>query len=357
MLTMSWIREFRSLAERGEPFVMVTVIEIIGSAPREVGARMLVTESAEYESIGGGKLEYTATHKARELLRGSVESEKDCEFHGLGVVMEQCCGGAVRLLYERYAVARARSLAEEMTNLRNMRINFLVSPIQGDEQSVVLNNKADWKELPGDVTVAAGKLLQRAVPDSRLTGSGSAQWFVTRLDELPTKVVVFGAGHVGKALIKLLGDLPFEIDWVDGRSGIFPQDVPVNVAIHARDDFSNVLSEQNPGTFYIVMTHSHGLDYEICLEILETRNFGWVGLIGSETKRKRFEKRFTEDGIDPFTLARLCCPIGLRTIKGKHPAVIAMSTAAQLLEARQRTLDAASSANLAGTAAMDSTVL
>ena len=352
---MSWVREFIALAQSEEPFVSISVIEVLGSAPREVGARMLVTEKHETGSIGGGNLEYSAIRQARELLQQQSESARSVELFGLGVQMQQCCGGAVRVLFEKFSTQDVAKLAEEFEGLNNRRTMFLASPIEGKASPVMLNNKTNWEEAPEHLRDAANRLLHTAIPNSCIVRGEDTEWFVTRLDELPTNLVVFGAGHVGKALIKLLGDLPFTVLWCDARSDMFPTDIPANVAVNERTDLQETLISQDPGTFYIVMTHNHGLDYEICLNILKQRDFGWLGLIGSDTKRQRFEKRFIDDGIDPFTLRRLQCPIGLESIKGKHPSVIAMSTAAQLLEMRQRILEVELSDLKAVTSSIDST--
>ena len=352
---MSWTREFATLAQSGEQFVTITVIEVIGSAPREVGARMLVTETDEYESIGGGNLEYTAIRRARKILQINTDSHRETEMFGLGVEMRQCCGGAVRLLFEILSAEDLTNCAHEFNSQNSRTTKFLVTPLEGEHSPLVLNNKSNWEEVPELFRRATNNLLRTAVPNACLVSDGTSEWFITRLDELPTKVVLFGAGHVGKALVKLLGDLPFRIDWVDQRANIFPKIVPDNVAVIEHVGLKEILMSQEPGTFYAVMTHSHGLDYEICLGILKQRDFGWLGLIGSKTKRRRFEKRFVVDGIDPFTLKRLECPIGIGTIKGKHPAVIAISTAAKLLEVRQRVLDVELSDRTGNTRNLDST--
>ena len=349
------MREFATLVDSGEPFVTITVIEVVGSAPREVGARMLVTAKDEYESIGGGNLEYTAIRRAREFLQNAANFHRQTEMFGLGVEMRQCCGGAVRLLYEILSAEDLTNCAHEFSSQNSRTTKFLVSPLEGEQSPLVLNNKSNWEEVPELFRRATSNLLRTAVPNACLVSDGASEWFITRLDELPTKVVLFGAGHVGKALVRLLGDLPFRIDWVDQRADIFPEIVPDNVAVIEQVSLKDILMSQEPGTFYAVMTHSHGLDYEICLGILKQRDFGWLGLIGSETKRRRFDKRFVADGIDPFTLKRLECPIGIGTIKGKHPAVIAISTAAKLLEVRQRVLDVELSDRTGNTRKLDST--
>ena len=337
---MNLFKEFFCQSPAPDTFVVVTVIEIAGSAPREVGARMAVTTSSSSHSIGGGNLEFQAIKRAREMLKHRDRPDRKVEFFGLGVTMSQCCGGAVRLMFERYSEQTTTALRDFLKISSGCQKLFLASPVSDNEteQPLVFGNKDDWEALPSAVSNAARLLLEISEPSSRLVPDGDGEWFVTRVDEQPTKIVLFGAGHVGKALVKLLRDLPFQVDWVDQRSEMFPSDIPENTVAMLLEDPLQVLENQQPGTFYVVMTHDHGLDYELCLRILRNRDFGWLGLIGSEIKRRRFEQRFMADGINAFTMKRLQCPIGIHDIRGKFPAVIAMSAAAQLLEARQKHL-------------------
>ncbi len=317
-------------------FVIVTVIEVSGSAPREVGARMVVTESASNGSIGGGNLEFQAIHGARELLARSSGFCRKTEYAGLGITLKQCCGGAVQLMYEVFAEADADQLTQAVAAEPERRPRFLISCISDDRKAAVVSRRNDLDELPDAVWDAARGLLGNGAESSRLVTAESTRWFISHLNERPTRVVLFGAGHVGKALVKLLQDLPFQVDWVDQRSDEFPEELPDNARAHSPDDLFRLIDDQPDGVYFVVMTHDHGLDYELCLHILKRRKFGWLGLIGSEIKRRRFEQRFAKDGIDAFTLQRLICPIGLSGIRGKYPAVIALSTAAQLLEVRGR---------------------
>ena len=336
---MIWLREMLECAERREPFVLVTVIEVIGSAPREIGARMVVTTHSLFDSIGGGNLEHEAMHQARNMLSDQESPRRRLEFFGLGVTMNQCCGGAVRVLYEMFSDQEARCLYDRLYPPGRKRIEFLVSSLSKNGSTVVLSTKHDWETVPEVVAEQTQRLLESFEPTSVLVKDGKDEWFLTRIDEQPTKVVVFGAGHVGKALIKLLQDLPFQIDWVDSRDNMFPTEIPINTVTHLLEIPQNIIKDQPLSTYYVVMTHSHGLDYDICLKILRERRFGWLGLIGSNTKAQRFKKRMIEDGIDTFVLSRLVCPIGIESVRGKFPAVIALSTAAQLLQERQSALN------------------
>ncbi len=142
-----------------------------------------------------------------------------------------------------------------------------------------------------------------------------------------TTLHLWGAGHVGRALVMALAPLPFETTWWDVRENAFPTHVPENVTcrIGAPPDM------QSQG-IVLVMTHSHALDFEIVDYALRNENFSHVGLIGSDTKRGRFVKRLHEAKVNT---ARFTCPIGQKTIASKHPAVIAASVAVQLLEWQQ----------------------
>lgn len=315
-----------------ERFVLVTVIEISGSAPREIGARMVVTEESETGSIGGGNLEYQAIQSARDLLAHTREFKRRTEFSGLGVTLKQCCGGAVQLMFEAFAGESAQQLVDTLAVAPSDRPRFLVTCVSDDEPAIVVSRRSERNQLPDLVWDAAQTLVAERGETSCMVIDGETQWFITHLNEPPTKIVLFGAGHVGKALVKLLQDLPFQIDWVDSRADIFPAFIPANTRALSPDDLFRFINEQPADVCFVVMTHDHGLDYELCSHILRHRQFSWLGLIGSKTKRLRFEQRLFNEGVDSFTLKRLVCPIGIPAIRGKFPAAIALSTATQLLE-------------------------
>lgn len=147
---------------------------------------------------------------------------------------------------------------------------------------------------------------------------------------------LFGAGHVGRALVRVLADVPCEIVWIDEREAEFPPEAwmatcTARVRRVCVEPVEAEVSEGRPGDAYLVLTHSHALDLAISEAILKRGDFGWFGLIGSASKRARFEHRLQERGIPPAALARMACPIGLPHIAGKQPGVIAVSVAAQLL--------------------------
>jgi len=148
-------------------------------------------------------------------------------------------------------------------------------------------------------------------------------------------VWLFGAGHVGRALVLALAPLPFAVTWCDSREGAYPAHIPANVT-PLRHDAPDVLVAQIPaGAFVLVMSHSHPIDLAVTAAALARDDLPFVGLIGSKTKRARFEKRYRELGIANERIAQLSCPIGIAGITDKDPAIIAAATAAQLLALRE----------------------
>lgn len=155
----------------------------------------------------------------------------------------------------------------------------------------------------------------------------------------PHHVVLYGAGHVGRAIARLLADLPFTVDWVDERDGEFDLmrwpdgHWPTHVRRIAVDTPEGEAQTAPPGALHLVLTHQHDLDLRICETLLRRGDFAWLGLIGSATKKARFLHRFEARGLPPEHIARLTCPIGVPGIHGKQPEVIAVAVVAQLLQA------------------------
>lgn len=163
----------------------------------------------------------------------------------------------------------------------------------------------------------------------RLTPERLATW------QLPAprfQLQLYGAGHVGRALIELLRHQHCRVQWIDERDDCFPDTpLPPHIERLCVEPVEAEVALAAPGTFYLVMTHEHALDERITRAILQRGDFGFCGLIGSRTKRQRFLHRFERRGLAPEVLARLTCPIGLSGITGKEPEVIAVATLAQLL--------------------------
>jgi xanthine dehydrogenase accessory factor len=262
----------RQALAQGRCAVVVEVIEARGSAPRGAGTRMLVEACSAVGTIGGGHLELKALQTARDMLSTNAPSSRS-EHFPLGPALGQCCGGTVTLGYEWLdADALAR-----------------------------------WPE--------------------------PATLFHLQL---------YGAGHVGRAVATLLSTLAVEVAWIDEREAQFPAATtlgtpwPAHIRRVCVDAVEAEVRTAPPGAFYLVLTHEHELDLRITEAILRRGDFGFLGLIGSKTKRARFVHRLEQRGLAPETVARMTCPIGIEGIVGKQPEVLALAAVAQLLQAATR---------------------
>ena len=145
-------------------------------------------------------------------------------------------------------------------------------------------------------------------------------------------VMLFGAGHVGKEVARILERLPCRLTWIDPRPEVFPSSVNKNVRVVIEEDPAWMVDEAPPRAYHLVMTHSHALDLEIVERVLRRGDFAFLGLIGSETKAAKFKLRLQRKNL---LADRLVCPIGL-VKAGKHPAAVAVSAVAQLLSLTSR---------------------
>jgi xanthine dehydrogenase accessory factor len=144
---------------------------------------------------------------------------------------------------------------------------------------------------------------------------------------------LYGAGHVGRAIVALLADIDCRVRWIDQRDSEFPgTPEPAHISRCCDDAPEAEVAEAAPGAFFLVLTHSHDLDWRIVDLVLRRGDFGWLGLIGSATKRASFASRLAQRGHSAAAIARIACPIGVAGITGKAPAEIAVAVVAQLLQ-------------------------
>jgi len=144
---------------------------------------------------------------------------------------------------------------------------------------------------------------------------------------------LYGAGHVGRAIVRLLGSIGCRVQWIDERESEFPAEaLPPHIERICVEPVQAEVSAAPQGAFFLVLTHSHELDLAITQAILKRGDFGWFGLIGSRTKRARFEHRLRERGFADALIERMVCPIGVPGIAGKEPEVIAVAVVAQMLQ-------------------------
>ena len=294
------------LTPAGEPAVLVTVARAEGSVPREAGTHMLVTARGQFDTVGGGHLEHRALEIARSMIAAGRAATVHLERFPLGPSLGQCCGGVVWLLFEPVAGGLEDVIAQ--LRLRRKEDTCRIAAIDG----------------AAECRLSGGQHRETHIH----TDAGGRRWLIDPVFAPRAHLVLFGAGHVGAAIVRALAELPCSVTWVDERDAMFPAEVPDNVTIEATDTPQACVDEAPDNASYLVMTHSHTLDQQLCEAILSRENVGWFGLIGSKTKRAQFTKRMEAKGL---SVESMVCPVGLPGIINKAPAVIAASVAAQLL--------------------------
>jgi xanthine dehydrogenase accessory factor len=296
---------------------LVSVVATAGSVPREAGARMVLRpDGGFWGTIGGGALEWELVRRGQEML--GVPDTPAEGVHGelrewpLGPDLGQCCGGRVTTLVEVHGRAAREQVAA-----------WAAAEAAGGFDSFV--------------RLGAGGAVERRLPTSGIEPTADARGaFRERFADDRTPLWLFGAGHVGRAVVMALAPLPFVVRWVDPRPEAFPTHIPANATPAVEQDPAAALAGAASGALLLVMTHSHQLDLAIVDAALRRPDLGFVGLIGSETKRARFLSRLRAAGIGEARLGALVCPIGVPALDGKEPAVIAAGVAVQLLQERRR---------------------
>ncbi len=252
------------------PAVLVRVESTQGSTPREAGTWMAVFSDASVGTIGGGNLEHQAIAKARAMLGAAPQPPRPAVSmrFALGPSLGQCCGGVVLLRFERVGASDGPALDA-------------------------------W--LEGDLT----------------------------------PVALFGAGHVGRALLRVLAPLPFRITWIDSRESMLAESAAAGAMCEHSEPPHAAVAGLAPRSRVLVMSFSHAEDFDVIAACLERQrakaDLPYIGMIGSKTKWRAFQRRLSARGFTPAELARVTCPIGLPGIIGKEPEVIAVAVAAQLL--------------------------
>lgn len=249
-----WIKEAARLEQSGIDFVMVSVLSIKGSTPREVGARMLVTANHSVGTIGGGHLEYKSIESARQQLKDNQAQIVTQDFP-LGATLGQCCGGFVTVLFE---------------------------------------------------TVIQPKF----------------------------HLAIFGAGHVGRAIINCLSQIPCQVSWVDSRADEYPEDIPQHVTQVISEYPVDEIADMPENTYYLILTHNHQLDLELSEAVLKREDSAFLGVIGSKTKSARFKHRLRDKGFSKEQISHMQCPMGEIEIISKQPGEIAVSTLAHILKVK-----------------------
>lgn len=273
----------------------VVVTEVQGSAPREVGASMLVWAGGQSGTIGGGALEYQACAEARDLLASGLR--KRVARVALGPNLGQCCGGAVGLLTEVYETVPTGVLARPL---------------------------GEGSEMP----LAVARLLANA-RHAVIAPQVVQGWFVEQIAPPARTVWIWGAGHVGRAIVSVLSPL-VTITWVDTKLDRFPDVIPDGVRVLPAVDPVAAVALAPKEAEHLILTFSHVLDLALCDALLR-HGFDGCGLIGSATKWVRFQRRLADLGHSPAAIAQIVCPIGDPSL-GKHPQAIAIGVAVAMMK-------------------------
>lgn len=295
------LSDLRRAVARHGPLTRVVIADIRGSSPREVGAAMLVWAGGQSGTIGGGTLEYEAAIAARAGRQGLFT-------HPLGPELGQCCGGTVKLFHE---VWDAQKLAAVSGNL-------LCRPTALTEVEPPLSVARLKAQARGQGTAIAPQLVDG--------------WMVEPIHEPARQLWIWGAGHVGRALVQVLHPLPdLAVTWVDTSRDRYPGELPEAVTILPTPHPAKLVPHAPQEAEHLILTYSHQLDLELCHQLLR-HDFRFAGLIGSQTKWARFRSRLRALGHTSDQIQRITCPIGDPTL-GKHPQAIAIGVGAMLLSA------------------------
>lgn len=289
--------------------VRVLVAGTKGSAPRDAGTAMLVWQSGQSGTIGGGALEYQASANAREMLAAGPNAKHITQ--PLGPTLGQCCGGSVTLVFERFT---AQSLPENQTGI-------YARPVDPNASA----------SLPA--------LLQRRIKAAQSTPIGpilTTGWLAESICQNPTPVWIFGAGHVGEALAcNLAGLAGFDITLIDTNPNRIPPNLPQNITVLTAQNMAGLVKHAPQNAQHFIMTMDHAIDLEICHQLLG-QGADLIGLIGSKTKWARFQNRLADLGHSASSIQTISCPIGDPTL-GKEPQAIAVGIAHGLLSKRAKT--------------------
>ena len=371
----SWVTIASAELKRQQTCALILVTRTSGSTPREAGARMVVNDTQQWGTIGGGQLEFQAVARARELLRQGLPAapQADCarlDTVRLGPALGQCCGGTVELLTQTFGPEALPMLDLQQEKHRRGEPHLPVVIVDGSLEPHaagtggrnglplrrMLVTAASFSDEPAtyddlcEVDRQTVRAAQELLFQQRTTGGpagprwlsapqGCSRW---ALADPPSgtgiNLVLFGAGHVAHALIHTLQPLAWPTTWVDARDGAFPEQVPAHVNAEHTDAPEQLVDEAPTNSYFLVMTHDHQLDYQLCERILRRGDYRYCGLIGSKTKRTKFEQRMRARGLTDSVLSSLVCPIGLPGLGGKAPAEVAIAVAAQLLQLHTQSL-------------------
>jgi len=304
---VDWLRLAHAVAARNERCVLIFVAEHQGSTPRETGTWMLIDEQQCLGTLGGGEVERMVIAEARDLLAGNKDWCRSNDKFQLGPDLGQCCGGTMTVLFEP---------------VDETSLSWLSDAVAEDAKGYVLFSAGDSNSVP--------QIMSGDIPENLSQFEGAHVQSLT--DERP-RVVLYGGGHVGRAIAAVAAQMPVHLDVVDERQEALA-DIPLapNVSTVHRDNPPSHAKELADADAVLIMTHSHGLDYRLCQMLIGKTDISYLGLIGSATKAARFISGLSKEGCTTEDIARLTCPIGAGGPIGKEPGIIAIAAWSEIMQ-------------------------
>ena len=314
-----WIAELAARVEREGRVVLVTLANATGSTPREAGTAMIVSHGGVFGTIGGGHLEFEAIRMGRDALADASSTAPWLVRFPLAARLGQCCGGVATLAFAPISKADRAWIDAAVAREREGDAMDLVVAVGAERDAYAIRAASSGKDQARVVTSQAStEVVHTIVPE---------HW----------NVLVFGNGHVGRALVRVLSVLPARVQWIDERESEFPADTPAEVQVIATDTPTCEIRDAPRGAQIVITTHDHALDFELVCAALGRDDWRYLGLIGSVSKRNQFEKRLLARGFSAAQVARVTCPIGRAVaIRSKDPGAIAIAVAAELVAVNEQ---------------------
>lgn len=321
-----WIAYIKQLHACNQPCVLATIVETAGSSPRAAGTKMVIGKTETLGTIGGGNLEYHLIQSAREQLNSKKRSKHSSNTvvlkkYVLGTELGQCCGGTVTLQLEHLIPNQTHDWLNELQLTLQRGASCTLATQVHQQHTIDLH-----KQLSPH---------SKAFNGLDTYHDSNESWVIEHIQPNHFNIVIYGAGHVGKALVNVLKTQPCHIHWIDNRADMLnlsPDHSPNNVTMIHTESPTATVSSMPDSSYYLIMTHDHALDMDLCDHILNRHDTHYIGLIGSKTKAARFKHRLLKRGLSQRNIDRITCPIGINGITDKHPSSIAISVSAQLLQ-------------------------
>ena len=350
----SWLKPLKSAIAINNGFVLITIIATKGSTPCSNGDKIVYSSNdVIFGSIGGGNLEFKALSFAKEMLNFNNNSNQLIKYP-LGATLGQCCGGYVKVMFESFirpnsSLKVKESWVEKLSSLFKNSEDFVLATSIDNNQNTKLErhkflytqksfySSSSDKQLSQFVKNHASKLLQASqsptivefIDDEGLKSEICLEK-VASSELLP--VAIFGAGHISRALMPILINLPVKLFWIDDRQEQFDKYLGDTSQIKIIcDDLVESVSDLPDNVYCLVITYSHKIDFEICEKMIIQNNFSYLGMIGSSIKGKKFRDRFIQKSYAEEVVKKFTCPIGEKQKFLKSPTAIAVTIAMDLI--------------------------